>query len=828
MNRIRLWSSLMVLSLSTSALAAPVFVNEIHYDNSGTDTGELIEVAALAGTDLTGWSLVLYNGSNGTVYNTLNLSGSVNDQCEGLGTSLVTLPSNGLQNGSPDGIALVDDSGVVVQFISYEGSFAAIGGPADGQLSEDIGVSEASSTPIGFSLQLTGDGLDSDDFTWVAPAMGTPGACNTGQNEDAGPPVVADLFINEVHYDNTGADTGEFFEIAGAAGDSLDGWQVVLYNGSNGTSYGSVVLAGTISDQCEGFGAVSFPRTGLQNGAPDGLALIDNVGTVVEFISYEGSLTASGGPADGMTSVDIGVVETSSTPVGESLQKIGTGTSGSDFTWSGPSAESPGDCNVGQTFGDPVPPEQPATVFVHEVQGTGDASPLLGQDVVVEAVVTATFQESGQIGGFFVQEEDTDVDADPATSEGLFIFSSTAVAIGDLVRVTGQPTEFFGLTQIGSGNTVEILSNGNMVPTPSTISDLVAINPDGLEALENMQVTFGERMTVVEYFNLDRFGTVALSATGRLYQPTQVMTPGPDAVDQQSANSAQQLLLDDGSNSQNPDVILHGRGGLPLSADNILRGGDYVDDLTGIMHYSFGAYRVQPSEPVDFQVGNERPVSPPLVGGSLRVASFNVLNYFVTIDDSRSRGANTPEELARQRDKLVRAIVELDADILGLVEIENDLGGADVATVDLVSALNAVVGDVWSYVPTGAIGTDAIKVAFIYKHDMALPEGSFAVLDSSVDPDFVDTKNRPALAQSFVEIGTGEVFTAVVNHFKSKGSSCSDIGDPTDPNGQANCNGTRTLAAIALADWLATDPTASGDADVVILGDLNAYAEPSR
>ena len=133
-----------------------VFINEIHYDNTGGDIGEAIEVAGTAGTDLSGWSLVLYNGSNETVYNTQSLNGIIPDQDGGYGT--LSFAISGIQNGAPDGIALVDDAGDVIQFLSYEGSFVAVGGAADGMTSEDIGILEASDSPVGSSLQLIGFG----------------------------------------------------------------------------------------------------------------------------------------------------------------------------------------------------------------------------------------------------------------------------------------------------------------------------------------------------------------------------------------------------------------------------------------------------------------------------------------------------------------------------------------------------------------------------------------------------------------------------------------------------------------------------------------------
>jgi hypothetical protein len=135
-----------------------VWINEIHYDNTGTDAGETIEIAGPAGTDLAGWSIVLYNGSGGAVYDTDALSGIVPDQQGGFGTVVVTYPANGIQNGAPDGVALVDASAVVRQFLSYEGTFAAVGGAANGIVSTDIGVSEVGTEPLGQSLQLSGAG----------------------------------------------------------------------------------------------------------------------------------------------------------------------------------------------------------------------------------------------------------------------------------------------------------------------------------------------------------------------------------------------------------------------------------------------------------------------------------------------------------------------------------------------------------------------------------------------------------------------------------------------------------------------------------------------
>ena len=268
---------------------------------------------------------------------------------------------------------------------------------------------------------------------------------------------------------------------------------------------------------------------------------------------------------------------------------------------------------------------------------------------------------------------------------------------------------------------------------------------------------------------------------------------------------------------------------------NRFRGGDSIGGLTGVMHRAFGAWRVLPiPERFDytFTADNPRPTSPENVGGALRVASFNVLNYFSTIDDGMPgcgpsgslgcRGAGSAGELGRQRDKIVAAMVAIEADIFGVLEIENN---PSASLVDLLRGLNAVAGpDTYTYVDTGTIGGDATKVGLVYRAASVTLIGPHAIIDSSVDTTFVDTKNRPGLIQTFEEVATGERFTIAINHFMSKGSDCNGLGDPDLQDGQGNCNGTRTSATVALARYLATDPTAAGDPDILIMGDLNAYA----
>jgi hypothetical protein len=224
---------------------------------------------------------------------------------------------------------------------------------------------------------------------------------------------------------------------------------------------------------------------------------------------------------------------------------------------------------------------------------------------------------------------------------------------------------------------------------------------------------------------------------------------------------------------------------------------------------------------------------------------MNTLNFFLTSDlpssdpmdemcggnqnlECRGADSDQPSEFTRQRDKLLSALAGLDADVIGLNELENTPGVDPLGdpTRGVVAGLNGTLGPgTYDYIDTGVIGTDAIRVGLIYKPAKVLPVGNFQVLDTSDDPRFLDTKNRPTLAQTFVDTSNGARFTVVVNHLKSKGSDCNDVGDPDIGDGQGNCNVTRREAAKALVDWIATDPTGSGDADFLIMGDLNSYAK---
>lgn len=514
-----------------------------------------------------------------------------------------------------------------------------------------------------------------------------------------------------------------------------------------------------------------------------------------------------------------------------------------------------------------------AITKIHEIQGNlstqlpntsnsgahDDRSPLVGQTVTIEGIVTADMQAGNQLRGFFVQEEIADQDNNASTSEGIFIFTGNNppldVQEGQKIRITGTVSEFFGMTQLSATTTgsITLIDGGNnLSEVPATVIDLPATGDidDYYEQFEGMRVQFSDKLVVSEYFELARYGQIVLTEGDRPFQYTHIDdTPTVEEYAAFLDNlERSRIILDDDDNIQN-SPLPNGTFSYPqpsgfgvgTQGENYFRGGDSITGLTGVLHWSFAgqsgtdAWRIRPTEasPIRFEVENDRPTSAPEVGGNLKVANFNVLNYFTTIDttggNNSPRGADSVDEFNRQNEKLVLALQGLDADIFGLVEIENN----GTAVQELVNRLNAVVGaGTYSYIDTGVVGTDAITVAMIYKTAVVQPKGAAAILDSAAFTDPNGTglqRNRPAIAQTFEVIApqhpdAGSVFNVVVNHFKSKGAGGASGADLDQNDGQGAWNSTRTAAADYLVNtWLPTDPTGQGDADYLIIGDLNAY-----
>ncbi|MCL6435463.1 MAG: ExeM/NucH family extracellular endonuclease [Leptolyngbyaceae cyanobacterium HOT.MB2.61] len=503
---------------------------------------------------------------------------------------------------------------------------------------------------------------------------------------------------------------------------------------------------------------------------------------------------------------------------------------------------------------------------IHQIQGNAstqlaggahnDVSPLNDQTVTIEGVVTADFQLSTQLRGFFIQEELADQDTDPTTSEGIFVFTGNTAPLdvqeGQIVRLTGAVSEFFGMTQVSAttaGSITLVNGGNNLALVPPTIIGLPVTGDinDFYEQYEGMRVQFADKLYVSEYFELARYGQIVLTAGGRPYQYSHIDNTPTSAEYAAFLDNLRRsrIILDDDNNRQNaplPDGVFYhpqtGGFGTGTQGVNYFRGGDSVSNLTGVLHWSFAgqtgtdAWRIRPTEatPVTFTVENPRPTTAPDVGGNIKVANFNVLNYFdAPFGVSQNRGADSEDEFNRQNEKLIAALTGINADIFGLVEIENN----GTAIQELVNRLNAVAGaGTYSYINTGVVGTDEITVAIIYKPAVVQPKGTVAILN---DPAFTDPnstgqqRNRPAIAQTFEVINPnnpdfGEAFTVVVNHLKSKRAAEATGADLDQNDGQSAWNDTRTKAAAYLVNtWLPGDPTGQGDPDYLIIGDLNAY-----
>lgn len=447
----------------------------------------------------------------------------------------------------------------------------------------------------------------------------------------------------------------------------------------------------------------------------------------------------------------------------------------------------------------------------YQVQGTGPRSPLEGQTVAVRGVVTAVFPG---LAGFYLQ--DPEGDGDPATSDGLFVYTTTPTVVpGQYVQVVGPVSEY-AASGDALGTLTQVRANSLTVcgelPLPGAVS--LSLPAADLEAYEGMRVRVAG-LTITEVYNLGRYGEVTL-APSRLVHPNADGNPTTRLDPNRAPYPGHTLVLDDASTRQNPNPIPY------LPQGGTLRVGDRLVEAEGVLEWRFGAYRLQPTLTPSFQVANPRPQAPGATP-HLRVASFNLYNWFTTLSGTftppgcavshERRGATSTQEFERQKAKLVAALTALNADVVAFQEVQNN---GEEAIAALVAALNQALGPgTYAYVPDPqeGLGCDAIKVGFIYKPSRVEPVGSPRALASA-------TFERYPLAQTFRDKATGGAFTAVSVHLKSKGSC-----DPSDPDtGQGCWNLRRTAQAQALADWVEATLRPL-DPDVLILGDFNTYEE---
>lgn len=469
---------------------------------------------------------------------------------------------------------------------------------------------------------------------------------------------------------------------------------------------------------------------------------------------------------------------------------------------------------AGLAWANPVIGGEPV-LAIGAVQGTGPASPLVGRRVVVEGRVTGSFVDG--LGGFFLQDAG---DGDPATADGLFVVpadpANPRLRSGQGLRVHGRVVEEAGQGGPGGGHgTLTTLQAERIeaVRAPAPRVTVLRAPPPDWEALEGMQVRIAAPLSLNG--SDPRFGETSASFEGRLWTPSERAVPGsPEFTRLEADNARRRMVLDDASNRRDPDRFWYLPAGLP-------RAGSSARAVQGVVDQRHGGYRLQLTAPLRVRAAARPPA--PRVGGTLRVAVFNLENLFN--GDGRgggfptARGARDAAGLRAQTERLVATLRGLDADIAALMELENDGYGPQSSLAQFVDALNAGGGQ-WRFVDAGrGPGSDQIRVALVYRQDRVVPVGPPAVLEGGP----FGERSRVPLAQAFRR-GDGPVFVVVANHFKSKGCTGATGADADQGDGQACWNALRTESAARLDAWLQTDPTAQGSPLQLLVGDFNAYA----
>jgi hypothetical protein len=598
------------ISVRPARAATSVFINEIHYDNVGTDAQELIEVAGPAGTDLAAYSLVLYNGSNGMVYDTDVLAGVIDDQQGGFGTVVFSYPENGIQNGAPDGVALVTGT-TVVQFISYEGIFTALGGPALGMASTDIGISEEGTEPLGQSLQLTGSGTSYEDFTWTGPISFTPGAINTGQTfgEVENEPVVATC-----------------------------GPALAAFEGGTATREVSATDAdGTVTSLT------------IDSITPDPGPGTITIGPTTPASEVGGTATAT---------VSVGP----STQVGSYAVVVLA--SNDDSTPQSDDCTLTVDVTQVRTVGEVQGPTTDAE------NGLTDASPFVGQMVFVRGVVTERMRFPTSFGsqryGVFLQSTIAAADGDPHSSDGIFVFQNFSPfmprvgggsyfpVVGDQIVVRAIVRENFNQTELGNTTTAPALAvvertGANAVDIATEILTTEAAPDDDLRVANR----FWERHEGMR-FHVDANAYVVAARDG--FPSTKDAEVWVIRGDHPIANREDPFSrlvyrdphpLDDEpglwDNGNGMRIMLqsHGLKWLAASNDPLVAPANTHDsvttELTGGLYFAFSKYGIEVEQQLELAAGTDAadnaPPSAAVDGVEFATSHYNVENLYDRRDD---------------------------------------------------------------------------------------------------------------------------------------------------------------------------------------------------
>jgi uncharacterized protein len=654
------------------------------------------------------------------------------------------------------------------------------------------------------------------------------------------------VFINEMHYDNVGTDSGEFIEIAGPTGTDMSGWQLFFYNGSATQlkPYASADMSGILGDDTgSGYGFATVFQSGIQNGAPDGLALVNARGNLVQFLSYEGAFTPVDGVAAGVPSVDIGVSETSSTAIGESMQLQGSGTQASDFAWVAGVAQTPGALNVGQSLNGSDPGTGSGSgggntadlIPIYQIQGAGHISPYDGQTVSTSGVITAV-----DYTGVYVQ--DPVGDGDDATSDAIFVYTGSGhgLQVGDLVTLQGAISEYrpggvatgnLSITEFyhpqitvdasgGSQPAPVVIGRGGRVPPSEVIDDdnLTSFDPvaDGIDFYETVE---GMLVTIED--------AVAVSPTNSYGEIFALANQGADAS---GRNARGGITI--GPDDFNPErvQINFDRDVLDFSAD--VNTGDLLGDVTGVVGYNFGNFEIYPTEvffPESAGLAVETSSLQDDGEETLTITSYNVLNLDPNDDDGDA-------DLADGRfERIGRQIVDNlhSPAIIALQEIQDNSGSVDDGTVDadltlqlLVDAIAVAGGPGYHYIDNppqnnqdgGQPGAN-IRVAYLYDPQRAEPKTLVRIVDEDLSDGDAFADSRKPLYACFE--AAGRTLHLINNHFSSKGGSTPLFGQVQPPiNGSVD---QRIAQARVVNDFVADLLVDEPDAAVVVTGDLNEF-----
>jgi uncharacterized repeat protein (TIGR01451 family) len=774
------------------------------------------------------------------------------------------------------GVRLQNNTGGTITSldVAYTGEQWRDGGAAAGSLAQTATFSYVTGNPVSTDLSIGGTGVSALDFT--SPSFGaTTGVAlngNLAANRTAKSMTITGLSLapgNEImlrwtDIDNSGADHAL----------AVDDFSVTPHGVAGGLPTLSV---GDVSHNEGDAGTTAFDFTVT-------LSAVSATDITFDVKTTDNTATAASGDFTAIATTPVTITAGQTTATLTVFVNGDTSVEPTETFYvdiSNPAgATIVGSRGTGTIVNDDI-----SITKIHDVQGNvagttpgiDDISPLNGQSVYVEGVVTSNLL--GTLKGFFLQEEDADADADPNTSEGIFVFCNTctanAVAEGQRVRVNGTVQEFFGMTELSAvpaGVVVTDAANHLAEITPAHVALPLAGNVNSFyESVEGMLVQY-DTLTVTEYFQLYRYGQVVLAGGDRPRTFTEDNVPSVAGYAAHLDELAhRQIILDDDRDGDEAPLSLpggqqfvywpHQNGGFSLGAQgsDFFRGGDQVNGLVGVVQWArpsgigspASTWRIRPSAsyPVAFTPVNARPATPPDVGGSIRAVGMNMLNYFTTLDTTSTgcspdgslecRGANSAAEYARQRARAARVICALNPDVAALMEMENKATATTTPTVnDLLIAVNANCGGAHAYTSidtstafdadtgttatTGSLGTDAIRVHLIYRTGVLQPFGPAQIDTNAIH-------NRPPTAQAFDVVDAtnaafGQRFIVAANHMKSKGS-CPGSGADSDQNdGQSCWAATRTQQATRTITWINGILPGAGTSNVLLLGDFNSYA----